>query len=226
MTKLTPIFGYTFCSRKTIRASSSPRAIEASTSASYKANVAKRALFPLSDTSANDASDPSIAGDVAGDRGYFEARNMIHDLKTLESHLKNLTALGLAEKVLVVSMGDFQGADERDAGAKSLRRLVQEAPRRGARRLQCELRRLGGTLLVLEPFAGTASTRSPTATALLKKYLKNANIGANFSPLTYDPSAYTTAAYLYTVNKGVRAFRRPCRGARTIRGRRRSARSR
>ena len=46
-----------------------------------------------------------------------------------------------------------------------------------------------------------------TATALLTKYLKNANIGANFSPLTYDPSAYTTAAYLYTVNKGVRAFR-------------------
>ena len=37
--------------------------LEASTSASYKTNVAKfRALFPLSDTSANDAADPSIAG--------------------------------------------------------------------------------------------------------------------------------------------------------------------
>ena len=107
MTQLTPIFGYTLCSRKTIRAVEPACYLEASTSASYKANVAKfRALFPLSDTSANDASDPSIAGDVAGGRGYFEARNMIHDLKTLESHLKNLTALGLAEKVLVVSMGD------------------------------------------------------------------------------------------------------------------------
>ena len=136
---------------------------------------------------------------------------MIHDLKTLESHLKNLTALGLAEKVLVVSMGD-EIALKVPTNATLAQSLFADWCKKhhvavpGAYNVSYDgsAPRYWYSNLFADQYGLDALA---TATALLKKYLKNANIGANFSPLTYDPSAYTTAAYLYTVNKGVRAFR-------------------
>ena len=51
------------------------------------------------------------------------------------------------------------------------------------------------------------------ATALLRKYLPNANVGANYAPLTYSPESYIRAAYMYPVNKAVTMFRK---GAMTL----------
>jgi hypothetical protein len=104
---LTPIFGYSFCERSVVRAVEPDCYLQASLSPSYAADKAKfNAMFPLSDTQISTAKDPKIFGDVAQGRGYWEARNELHNLTKLEEHLKNISALGLADKVMVVSVGD------------------------------------------------------------------------------------------------------------------------
>jgi hypothetical protein len=63
-------------------------------------------LFPMVDTSGY--QDPRKASPRALKlgRGYYEARAAIQNLTSLELTLKNFSAEGVADKVLVVSMGD------------------------------------------------------------------------------------------------------------------------
>ena len=103
---LTPLFGYTFCKKAVVRAVEPSCALDTSVSPQFDANLAQfMEWFPLSDTSGG-LSDENLTpyGDLKRKRGYWEARNYISDLTSLEARLANMSAV--AEDILVVSMGD------------------------------------------------------------------------------------------------------------------------
>lgn len=118
-------------------------------------------------------------------RAYYEARVAIHNLTALEETLKNFTAVGVADKVLVVSMGDEISLNVPSNPADAQAGFVA----------WCAKHKMPvpGTYNVSWGSDGIANRKlfwasnlysndyglgaMSAATALLRKYLKNANIG-------------------------------------------------
>ena len=190
---LTPIWGYSFCSQNTIRAVEPGCYLESSTSPSYESNLAQfLEMFPLAYTQspppAQRTSDPKITGDVSRGRGYYEARYEITDLAKLEEHLKNLSATGLADKVMVVSVGDeislsvpSDPATAQTLFAKWCAAHHVPVPCTYNVSWTGSAQCLWYSTLFANQYGLDALAQ---ATALLTRYLKKASVGANFSPLT------------------------------------------
>ena len=148
-------------------------------------------------------------------RGYFEARAAIKNLTSLELTLKNFSAEGVADKVLVVSMGD----------EISLSVPADPVAAQSAFVAWCNRNKVAvpGRYNVSWGVGGVADPKlfyysnqfansfgldaMAAATALLRKYLPNANIGANYSPMTYGTGGYIQNVFMYPVNKAVTMFR-------------------
>ena len=195
---LTPIFGYSFCKADVVRAIEPSCSLAASTSASFDGDLAEFLTYvPLSDTATGDPRK----GDLKRKRSYFEARALIHNLTNLELILQNLTAAGVADDVLVVSMGD------------EISLAVPSDPATAQKLFAawCAKNHIPVPGTFNTTYAGNAKlfwysnlfsnsfglTAMSGATSLLRKYLKNANVGANYSPLTYSHEGYVKNIYMY-----------------------------
>jgi hypothetical protein len=178
-------------------------------------------LFPMVDASGYQDPRKAAPAVLKAGRAYFEARAEINNLTKLELLLKNFTAEGVADKVLVVSMGD----------EISLSVPSNPAAAQAGFEAWCTANKVPvpGTYNVSWDPDGVANAKlfyysnlytnaygldaMSAATALLRKYLVNANIGANYSPMTYGPAGYIENVFFYPVNKGVTMFRK---GAMTL----------
>jgi len=198
---LTPIFGYSFCKRSIIRAAEPDCSLDTSVSPEYAANLAQfNEWFPLSDTSgAISDEQPAPFGDIKRKRGYFEARSYIHNLTSFEVKLKTMSAV--AQDILVVSLGDeislVVPRDPATAQALFVKWCAaNKVPVPGAfnTTFNGNVKIYWYSSLFSDDYGLQAMSG---ATALLRKYLPNANIGANYAPLTYSSYGFIRAAYMY-----------------------------
>jgi hypothetical protein len=213
---LTPLYGYTFCSNPSIRDVEPSCTLAASESADYVAAHAEfMTLFPMVDTSGY--QDPRKASPRALKlgRGYYEARAAIQNLTSLELTLKNFSAEGVADKVLVVSMGDEISLSVPADPVAAQSAFVAWCKKNkvtmpGRYNVSWEAGGVADPKLFYysNQFANSFGLDAmAAATALLRKYLPNANIGANYSPMTYGTGGYIQNIFMYPVNKAVTMFR-------------------
>ena len=213
---LTPIYGYTFCSSDVIRAVEPACTLASSESPGWAPAIKEfNTMFPIVDASGYQDPRKALPSVLKDGRAYYEARAAIHNLTKLELMLQNFTAEGVADKVLVVSMGDEISltvpTDPQVAQAEFVAWCkkkgvpvpgvynVSWAPTGVANPTLFYYSNLFANQFGLDAMAG--------ATALIRKYLRNANIGANYSPMTYGTGGYIQNIFFYPVNKAVTMFR-------------------
>lgn len=220
--KLTPIFGYSFCTSPSIRNIEPSCFLETSVSPGYdKAFAEFSSLFPMSDTSM--CGLPNSAQAITPyqkktQRGYFEARAIYRDTAKLKAALGNITAAGDAADYMVVSMGD-EIALSVPPGAVGEQQFQQWMKLTYP---AVHVSKYNATICYdakacnpsvhyysnLYSAAYGLSVLAP-ATKAITSALKNAGVGANYSPLDYNPhGGYSQFQYWYPVNKAVTIFRK------------------
>jgi hypothetical protein len=219
---LTPLYGYTFCSSATIRDVEPACTLTASESPAYaKAYKEFTTMFPMVDTSGYQDPRKALPSVLKAGRAYYEARAAIKNLTSLEIILKNFTAESVADKVLVVSMGDEISLSLPSDPATVQSAFVawckaQRVPVPGAYNVSWDANGVAKPKLFYysNQFANSFGLEAMSAaTAVLRKYLPKANIGANYSPMTYGTGGYIQNVFMYPVNKAVTMFRQ---GAMTL----------
>ena len=172
--------------------------------------------FPISD-STNDGIGMMDAYQKATKRGYFEARNIYTSPSQLQYAMGNMTALGDADDYMVVSMGDeIQLPVPVGAAGQRLFDTWMAATHPGVHvptynDTICYDPKACNPLIHYYSNLYTAayglSVLGP-ATKTITAALKNAGVGANYSPLDYSPVGfYTQFQYWYPVNKAVTIYR-------------------
>jgi hypothetical protein len=215
--KLTPIFGYTFCTSASIRDIEPSCFLDTSVRADYAHTFEEfMSLFPISDSSAAGIGEITPY-QKAHKTGYFEARSIYRNPTALKHAMGNLTASGDAGDYMVVSMGDeislpvpggaageaafqkWMSATYPRVHVPSYNATICYDPKacNPATHYYSNMYSAAYGLSVLGP-----------ATKTITAALKNAAVGANYSPLDYNPhGSYTQFQYWYPVNKAVTIFR-------------------
>ena len=155
--------------------------------------------------------------------GYFEARNVYKGATKLKYAMGNLTATGNADDYMVVSMGDeialpvppgafgaklfqeWMAIEHPSVHVPVYNATICYDPKKcdPSTHYYSNLYSAAYGLSVLAP-----------ATKTITAALKNAGVGANYSPLDYNPhGSYTQFQYWYPVNKAVTIYRK---GAMTL----------
>ena len=213
--KLTPIWGYTFCTSTFIRDIEPACFLESSLDPGYAAKAAEfNQMFPISDT--NNAGIGMISADQkANKRGYFEARAIYTNPTALANAMGNLTAAGVGDDYMVVSMGDeiALATPSGAAGATLFKQFLSQNHYPAGLPfnaticfdpVHCNPEVFYYSNLFVNAYG--LSVLAP-ATKKITAALKNAGVGANYSPLAYSAGGYTEFQYWYPVNKAVTIFR-------------------
>ena len=165
--------------------------------------------FPISDTNAADVGDITPYQKETK-RAYFEARNIYQSPKKLGEAMGNLTAAGVADDYMVVSMGDeihLAVPGGAVAAAAFQHWLSTEHP-------GVHVAAYNATICydpkACDPqvfyysnlYSGAygLSVLAP-ATKTITAALKNAAVGANYSPLAYNPVGLYTQFQYWQVHK-------------------------
>ena len=209
-----PVFGYTFCTDGAIRTGEPGCYHNLSVSSTYNENVkAFNDLIPMSSTAAcptdgfNDR--PQCAG-LSNGQGYTDFRSIYHNLTKLELAAKAYVTAGTADKMMIVSMGDEITLDE---PWEPDTYFPQFCKAEGYPAADCAHYNFTDTSNPGQFWYSNiyrnafGLQRLAPATKVITQYLKNAGVGANYSPLTYTPFGYVAPAYFYPVNKAVTMFR-------------------
>ena len=216
---LTPIWGYTFCSSGNIRGVEPNCFLNTSLSPGYDAAFKEfMGYFPISDT--GQAGVGLITPyQKATKRGYIEMRSVYHNPVQRGYWLGNLTAQGTADDYMVASLGDeialpvpagtygngifqkWMASNYPSVHIAAYNDTVCYDPKACNPQQHYYSNRFSAAfgLSVLGP-----------ATKAITAALKNAGVGANYSPLDYNPvGGYTQFQYWYPVNKAVTIYRQP-----------------
>ena len=210
-----PVFGYTFCASGPIRTGEPGCYHNLSVSSAYIQNVeAFNELIPMSTTAACpvDGSNPRPQCAMGVSRGqmYTDFRSIYKNLTTLEIALKEYVTAGTADKVMVVSMGDEITLDEPWEPDVYFPQFCKAEgyPAADCAHYNFTDASKPGQFWYSNLYRNAFGLqRLGRATTLITQYLKNAGVGANYSPLTYQPAGYVSPAYFYPVNKAVTMFR-------------------
>ena len=159
-----------------------------------------------------DGSNPRPQCDFAQTRGqgYTDFRRIYKNLTKLEIAVKELVTAGTADKMMIVSMGDEITLDEPWEPDVY---FPQFCKAEGYPAADCTHYNFTDASNPAQFWYSNVYRnvfglqRLARATTVITQYLKNAGVGANYSPLTYQPTGYVSPAYFYPVNKAVTMFR-------------------